>query len=217
MRNFYFYGTTLILASGLVACGGDTAAPVEDAPQSSSEPAAATSPAAVSAGQIAFSVDGEAKTFDYAPADENKYVKLASTVVAQPAAGAAERLAITFLSLDLKSFDFPMDLPAPRDPSNPNPMAAMANVGFSYTAPDGSEWAGPGKIHVESLDSEGILSGTFTDVTLPDTDKQKPNAVLTAGSFRIKLGSIFWPHSPGTANLLTVSFSRSREKLAEAG
>lgn len=190
MRNLYLYGTTLILASGLIACGGETASTVDEAPQASSEPAEDSSPAAVSVGEISFSVDGEAKTFGYAPEDENKYVKLASTVVAQPAAGSTERLAITFLSLDLKSFEFPMDLPAPRDPSSPNPMAAMANVGFSYTAPDGSEWAGPGKIHVESLDSEGVLSGTFNDVTLPDTDKQKPNAVLNSGSFRVKLGSI---------------------------
>ncbi len=184
--------TGFALAVACLACSGQetAAAPAEKQPEKAAA-APATSEVA-SRGSVAFAVDGQAKSFNFAPAQNNYYMKLASSIVAKPAASAAEKLTITFMSVDLKSVAFPADLPPRRDAGAPtNPMSAMATIGFSYISEDGQEWAGPGKLHVEAFTPDGVVEGTFTDVSLPHTESQKPNIVLTNGSYHVRIASPF--------------------------
>ncbi len=174
-----------------VGCGGGRETPATDAaaPATAATPAAA--PAAASVGSVAFAVDGVRKEFDTLLAADNKYTPLGSSVRARPTAGTGH-LQITFLSLDLRKQDYPVDLPLPKGGMKiVDPMAAMASIGFSYIDETGQEWAGPGRVHVESFGADGVIEGTFTDVSLPHVDKARPNIVLTGGTFRARLSAPF--------------------------
>lgn len=69
-----------------------------------------------------------------------------------------------------------------------NAASAMASVGFGYIDEQGREWAGPGQINIESFGSDGVLEGTFADVSLPHTDKQLPNVNLANGHVIAQIG-----------------------------
>ncbi|HVS13694.1 MAG TPA: hypothetical protein VMV46_07210 [Thermoanaerobaculia bacterium] len=183
---------TLAITLLLAACGADDAGP----PAGGADPAAggatsaseATAAEEPSVGTLRFTVDGAERTFDYLPDSENVYVRLSSIVRAQPEPGSTEALQITFLSLDLKGHTYPAELPPPKDiTQNLTPAQAMATVGFSYVDPNGDEWAGPGKIRIESFDNDGVLRGSFDQVEIPHTDGAKPEVTLGAGSFRAKI------------------------------
>lgn len=152
----------------------------------------ATSPAAevqeASGGAVSFAVDARAKHFASVPADQNNYTPLASTITARAADGSDEQLTITFLSMDLKKLEYPVELPRPKaaGPSL-DPLAAMASVGFSYRDEAGREWAGPGRVRVETFGRDGVIIGTFPEVSLPHTGKKLPNVTLAAGEFRARV------------------------------
>lgn len=139
-------------------------------------------------GSVMFSVGGQAKHYEYLPADHNYYNRMGCRIAARPAAGATEQLAVTLLGIDLGAFDFPVELPPPRA-ARPkgNPLAAMANVGFSYVDASGQEWAGPGKLLVEAFGADGVLEGRFSAVSIPHTGKRLSNIVLDQGRFRVRL------------------------------
>ena len=137
---------------------------------------------------MTFTVDGLSKQFDDLPAAENRYMKISSTIKARPAPGSKEGLTINFLSIDLRALTYPVDVPLPRDFSKAmSPMAAMATVGFIYIDEQGREWAGPGSIRIDSFGADGVLAGTFTNVSIPHVDKKLPNVLLTAGSVRVRI------------------------------
>ena len=177
-------GAALIVA----ACGGGPAAPPagDQTPSEAGAPAPSTVEQ-VSVGTVSFSVDGQGRTFEHLPSGNNVYTPVSSSILARPSADAVEQLTITFLSMNLRSMSFPAELPLPRDPGNV--MSAMANVGFSYTSAGGDEWAGPGRIRVESFASDGVVAGSFTGVSLPHTDKQAPDVTLTDGTFRARISA----------------------------
>jgi hypothetical protein len=137
---------------------------------------------------VAFAVVGQAKHYEHLPAGHNYYNRMGSRIAAKPAAGATEQLAVTLLGIDLGAFEFPVELPPPRA-ARPkgNPLAAMANVGFSYVDASGQEWAGPGKLLVEAFGPDGVLEGRFSAVSIPHTGKRLPNVVLDQGRFRVLL------------------------------
>lgn len=137
---------------------------------------------------VAFSLGGQAKHYEHLPADHNYYNRMGSRIAAKPAAGATEQLSVTLLGIDLGAFDFPVELPPPRA-ARPkgNPLAAMANVGFSYVDASGQEWAGPGKLLVEAFGPDGVLEGRFSAVSIPHTGKRLPNVVLDHGRLRVRL------------------------------
>jgi len=139
-------------------------------------------------GTISTSINGTTVTFDNVLADHTYSTGLASQIMATTAAQPNPRFRITFASLSLRNFDYPAELPPPKDFSKPmDPMLAGAMVGFGYIDADGTEWAGPGKIRVESFKSDGIITGSFSDVSIPHTQKELPDAVLTDGTFRVRL------------------------------
>lgn len=153
-------------------------------------PGAAQAAGDQSIGSVSLAVDGAEKSFDYLPESGSMYTKLSSSIAAHPESGSKEMLTITFFSIDLKEHEYPADLPLPKNAGKPmSPMAAMASVGFSYIDADGVEWAGPGKVRVESFDGTGVIQGTFDQVTLPHTDKEHPDITLTAGTFRARITS----------------------------
>jgi hypothetical protein len=175
-----------------VICGGATppvrAAGIESAPASAV--AQSSAQATQSAGRVAFTVNGESRTFEHLPADHNRYTPLASTITARPSDGAREQLSITFLSIDLKKQQYPTQLPPARGRgAGANPLAAMANVGLSYIDAGGREWAGPGQVRVDLFGPDGIIVGTFADVTLPHTDKSLPEITLTDGTFSVRISA----------------------------
>jgi len=186
---------TAFLASALnVACGGGDSRETTPAVASEPPPAAAaavpTAPEAESMGTLAFTVDGRPRNFDHLPADHNNYTPVASTIRAMPAAGRREQVAITFMSIDLRKQQYPAELPLPKGSgSGGNPLAAMANVGFSYTDEDGREWAAPGRIRIASFGTDGVVEGTFANVSLPHTEKTLPNVTLADGSFRVRISA----------------------------
>ncbi len=66
-------------------------------------------------------------------------------------------------------------------------MAAMASVGFSYVDENGREWAGPGRLRLEAFGRDGVVTGSFTGVSLPHTEKTLPNVTLADGTFRARI------------------------------
>ncbi len=143
-----------------------------------------------SVGATSFTVDTRPRRFDSMPDDHNNYTPLASTLLARPADGAREQLMINFLSMDLKKLKYPIDLPRPRTAGQPfDPLAAMAAAGFSYRDETGREWAGPGRVRLESFGRDGVVTGSFTNVSLPHTGKTLPNITLANGTFRARLSA----------------------------
>lgn len=179
-----------------LACGGEKRGLPARADEAAAAPEGATTEpvAAValesSAGSVTFTVDGKSKRFGFLPPGGNVYVSLSSSIRALPAAGSPEHLSISFISIDLKSIDYPADLPVPKDFRKPmSPGEAMANVGYSYIDESGQEWAGPGRIHIRSFGKDGVVEATFTDVSLPHTRKERPNVVLSDGVVRARITS----------------------------
>ena len=139
-------------------------------------------------GAVSFTVDARPKRFDSLPAGHSTYTPLGSTVLARPSNDATEQLTITFGSMDLKKLTYPIDLPRPRTAGQPfDPLTAMAMVGFSYRDESGVEWAGPGRIRLESFGRDGVVAGTFTNVSLPHTGKKLPNITLGDGTFTARI------------------------------
>jgi hypothetical protein len=139
-------------------------------------------------GRVSFVVNGQPRTFSYLPADHNYYLQVSSSFRAYPEAGATEQFGLTFLSLDLKQFSYPAELPPPREPGKPMDMRmAMASVGFIYVDENGMEWAGPASVTIESFDENGTLLGSFGEVRLPQVDDQSPDIVLSEGQFSVGL------------------------------
>lgn len=180
----------------LTACGGsqseatpepDQAAAPASAPEAQADQSASDE---ATPGSVTVMIDGAKKSFGYLPESENTYVRLASTIRAYTETGSIEQFSINFMSIDLKELTYPTELPLPKDLSKPmDAMSAMASVGFGYVNADGMEWAGLGKIQVESFDRDGTLRGTFDQISLPHTDSEQPNIVLTGGAFSAKITS----------------------------
>lgn len=181
---------TWLSAALLAACGG-SGRTVEATQEAATQPAEQTTAAAAepSVGHVSFTVDGEAKSFDYLPASYANYTPISSTVEFHAAAGSTELLTINFISIDLKEIEPPVDLPEPMAPDAglADLRSAMATVGFIYAAPDGTEWAGPGTVHVESFDRDGTLTATFAEVTIPHTDEQLPDLTLSDGALEARI------------------------------
>ena len=130
---------------------------------------------AATAGIVSFTVDGSAQQFDALPDGHNYYTQLASQITARPSIDAAEQLSITFASIDLRQVEFPAELPGPRlAGTRLDPLAAMA---------------GPGRVRIDRYGRDGVIVGSFTDVSLPHTEKRLPNITLTAGSFRARISA----------------------------
>lgn len=178
----------LIAAAMCAACGDRQASrQISDQPPPSQ---AGEDAAASREGIVTFKVDGRTKRFTNLPAGGNTYLPLAATIKARPAAGATEELGINFILMDLRKFDYPIVLPVSKAAANPtNPMAAMASVGFIYVDDQGKEWAGPGRIQVDSFGTDGVLAGTFSEISLPHTDGELPDVVLTDGNVRAQIGA----------------------------
>jgi hypothetical protein len=174
-----------------VGCGADR----EVAANSGAKPAPAPASPAVAAreasvGTVSFTVEGRERRFDSLPDGHNNYTPLASTMMARPSDDASEQLMITFGSMDLKRLEYPIELPRPRTAGQPfDPLAAMAMVGFSYRDETGREWAGPGRIHLESFGRDGVVTGTFTNVSLPHKGKKLANITLADGTFKARLSA----------------------------
>lgn len=179
----------MIAAGAIAACGSDrdsAATPVSAAQVGGEQKAQVTQ--ATSVGTVAFTVEGEEKRFVYLPANGNHYSPLASSVAAKASAESNDSLTITFMAIDLTKLNYPVELPLPKTfGPNVDPMAAMANVGFIYIDKAGTEWAGPGKVTVESFSADGQIAGTFTNVSVPHTDKELPSVILMNGSFRAQI------------------------------
>lgn len=177
------------VAAALAACGGGEPADERAGERGDGTPSASAdareSATAGAEGSVSFRVDGELIELDFLPSDANLYMKVVSTVVAKRGPGEPEQLTVSFVSTDLRAHDIPGEFPPAGAGSSI--QTAMQSVGFSYTDPTGKEWAGPGRVHVESFDDDGVLTATFNDVTLPHTDKELPDITLTDGRIRATL------------------------------
>lgn len=153
-------------------------------------PSAAPAPGEHVPGGASFTVDGSLLQFDALPEGHNYYTSMASQVTARPRVDAAEQLSITFASMDLRQLQYPVQLPGPRQAGTLfDPLATMAGVGFSYRTEDGREWAGPGNVRIAQFGRDGVIVGSFTDVTLPHTDRQLPDISLSDGTFRARISA----------------------------
>ena len=182
---------TTMLCAG---CGGAGEVPARADGPGTETAAATTAPAPAEqdtpTGNVSFTIDTRPKDFGTFPDGQNAYTPLASTITARPSDGGREQLMITFLSMDLRKLEYPADLPARRAAGgSTNPLAAMASVGFSYRDETGREWAGPGRIRVEAFGKDGVLIGTFPEVSLPHTEKQLPGITMAAGEFRVRISA----------------------------
>lgn len=182
-------------ASVLIACNAQQEPSRRDAASASpvTQPEVSASSARVApgtAGQVRFTVDGTPKDFGFIAAEHTSYNRLASKIQAQPSPDSRESATIIFSNVDLKELGYPIELPLPRDLRDPSkPMMAMIMIGFAYIDQDGTEWAGPGRVRIDSFLPDGTISGTFTDISLPHTEKELPNVVLSNGRFTAALWS----------------------------
>jgi hypothetical protein len=171
-----------------VGCGSAEGAPVRAEGGPAATQAATTPAEPASAGTVAFTVDGRVKRYDSLPDGDNNYTPLSSTIRAVPSAGGREHLMITFMAIDLRKLTYPVELPLARKPGQPlDPMAAMASVGFSYIDENGREWAGSGRLRLEAFGGDGVVTGSFTGVSLPHTEKTLPSVTLADGTFRARI------------------------------
>lgn len=178
----------LIAAGAVAACGNDRDSAVTPASAQEGGTQKAQVTQATSVGTVAFTIEGEEKRFDHLPASGNHYSPLASSVMAKASAESNDSLTITFMAIDLTKLNYPIELPLPKTVGqNVDPMAAMASVGFIYIDKAGTEWGGPGRVTVESFNADGQIAGTFTNVSVPHTDKELPNVFLMNGSFRAQI------------------------------
>lgn len=172
---------TLVLLS-CIACSEETP------PISESQPSDEPPVVVESAGAASFVLDGEPRKFEHQDRDNSIYYKLSSAVEFQPQAGASETLMIRFAQVDLKIIEYPIDLPLPRDLTNPTSLTGtMATIGFGYVDSDGNEWAGPGTVRLESFDEDGNLIGSFDGVQIPHTDNTLAPITLSNGQFKAGL------------------------------
>lgn len=182
------YAVGLVAALLWVGCGSAEEASVKAEGGPPATQAATTPAEPASAGTVAFTVDGRARRYDSLPDGDNTYTPLSSTIRAVAPAGGREHLMITFMAIDLRKLTFPVELPLARKPGQPlDPMAAMAGVGFSYIDENGREWAGPGRLRLEAFGRDGVVTGSFTGVSLPHTEKTLPNVTLDDGRFRARI------------------------------
>jgi hypothetical protein len=190
VRDARRIAVTLLAALPWIVGGNGSAAQPGPAKESPVEAASAAASQASASGMVAFTVDGRQKRFDSLPEGDNTYTPVASTIRAVSSAGGPEQLRITLMAIDLKKLRYPLDLPAQRGTSpRVDPMTAMASVGFSYRDEQAREWAGPGRIRVEAFGSDGLVTGSFADVSLPHTGKQLPKVTLTGGTFRARISA----------------------------
>jgi len=181
----------MIIPMAFLACGDGGGASDEreathaaEANAPRAEPSSDPAPSPSVEGRITFAVDGQPFQFDHLPADLNYHTPVASSAGAKPHAESPEVLRVIFLNVDLKALEYPTELP-PRERRGTATAAAM--VGFSYIDADGQEWAGPGTVFIESFDGVGRLVLTFDEVSLPHTDKARPDITLTRGEIRAVL------------------------------
>jgi hypothetical protein len=143
-----------------------------------------------SVGLVSFTVNGHARSFSCAPARRNTFTGTLYAVRAWPRTGATERLEIYFPSPNLTGMKFPADLPPPIRLNRLSLPTPGRPVTFIYVDPKGNEWTGPGKVHVESPGRDGVIRGSFTDVSLPHSSQKLPNVILKNGKFRVQFSRI---------------------------
>lgn len=179
----------------LVACGADQSPQAANAEHQIAPAEVSAAPVVepvveqTRAGSVDFAVDGIEKHLEYLPASGSYYYSVGSQLRAYSAAGSTESVYISFFSMDLRKLTYPVELPLPKDPSNKDPMAAGASVAFGYVNDEGVEWAGLGQIQVESFGADGVIRGTFDQVSLRHTYRELPNVMLTGGSFTARIGN----------------------------
>lgn len=172
----------------LAACGGDGTsedASIDRDAREAAEAQAEESAATVAEGAVSFQIDGRQVDLGYLPADANYYMRAAAAVLAKRGRGEPEQFILTFVSTDLRAHDIPGEFPP--EGAGSSIQTAMQSVAFSYIDPAGQEWAGPGRVQVESFTDDGVLTVTFDAVTLPHTDKELPDITLTDGRVRATL------------------------------
>lgn len=181
----------LLLAALLSSCGGDAPPGGDDAGEAdrtlssgSSDASSALPPddAARIEGEVSFQVEGRAITLDYLPEGNNYYMRAAASVLARSGPEEEEQFMLVFMSTDLRAHDIPGEFPP--QSSGSSIATAMQSVGFSYIDPTGEEWAGPGRVFVESFSDAGVLTASFESVTIPHTDRERPDLTLTNGRIR---------------------------------
>lgn len=139
---------------------------------------------------VRFSVDGEQKHFASIAREHTFFSSSGSKIQLQPAEGSTEQFTIIFFYVNFRQLDYPVELPLPRGTFDPEqPMAAMITIGFGYVDQEGNNWGGPGRVRLDALQADGMLSGSFTNVSLPHTKKELPNILLEDGQFTVSLGA----------------------------
>lgn len=192
IRNWILAPVVLCI---LTACGAEEEPPRRDATPTGSTTEARTDDTAARVspgldGHVRFAVDGNVKSFEFIAPEHTFYNRLASKIHAQSSRDSREAATIIFTNVDLEMLDYPVELPLPREAADPGkPTMSVIMIGFGYIDRDGNEWAGPGRLHLDSFLADGTVSGSFTDVSLPHTDKELPNIVLQEGRFTASLWS----------------------------
>jgi hypothetical protein len=156
-------------------------------PSESSDPGSARPPGdpARVQGEVSFQVDGRAVTLAYLPEGNNDCMRAATSVLARSGPEGEEQFMLVFMSTDLRAHDIPGEFPP--QSSGSSIATAMQSVGFSCIDPTGEEWAGPGRDFVESFSDVGVITASLESVTIPHTNRERPDLTLTHGRIRASL------------------------------
>lgn len=182
----------LLVATLLASCAGD-APPSDSSDAAAADRTGIPDPSSASPttgapqvdGAVSFQVDGRAVELDYLPEDHNYYMRLGASVLARSGPDSEEQFVLILSGTDLRTHEIPGELPP--EGAGSSIATAMQLVGFSYTDPSGQEWAGPGRVYVESFTEAGVLTARFDSVTIPHTDRELPDLTLTNGRVRAEL------------------------------
>ncbi|NKI34746.1 hypothetical protein HFP89_06165 [Wenzhouxiangella sp. XN79A] len=193
-----FRNSTLLLVAVITLAGcGDSAEPsrpadpgsnastdARDATDGASENSEST------AGRLALTVDGVAKTFTEFPADRNLSMSMSTMILARPSADATEEFSMAVMSFDLSKAELPATLQLgmrqAMESDDPSQFASAPKPLISYVSPDGVDYSSYATIVFDTYDN-GIATGRVDDIELQPSDGDGPPVMLSDIRFEVAL------------------------------
>ena len=142
-------------------------------------------------GTVTFSVDGEAKSFEYIPKNQAQVAGFGTSFKAKPNPSSKEEFALSLAQFDPRKTEAPVTVafkPAELAKSgSPGKIAKSAKPILVYTSADGKPYKWFPTVHIESW-TDGRLVGTLDEVTLEMPDDVGDGSVEISGAkFSVKL------------------------------
>lgn len=153
-----------------------------------------SSDAQTTKGSVAFSIDGEKKTFGYLPTKQNLAMSVGTLLLAKPDAAATEEFSINAMNFNATKADLPQTISLElgkmmKESASPAEVAKAPKAIVNYVSKDGVQYRAYADVTFESY-AGGVVIGTVADIELPTIkpkDKEKPPVKLSGARFDVTL------------------------------